>query len=444
MKRQETQMDKHEAVHCEANSDLHKQIMQQEAHFRAKGRLMNIMAYQIRTLSNAIVGFSDLLLSEPLNLDQTDYVREINQAGAGLSSLVNEVLDWNHLMSGRLVITRIRCELGPLAKRLEGILASAAGEKGLDYRVWVDPNLPKTILCDSDHLFKCLLNLLSNAVKYTLKGSVEIHMRLENTPEQPAVCFDIIDTGVGIEPERIDRIFDPDQTSEESGQELAAVFGLDLTVTVGLSLTRQLCRLMGGTIEVASRPGAGSTFTLRIPAHPQPAAETAWSIPADIPCQSSGPATPMSYPSAAILLAEDQPSNRTVISLMLEALGARVDTAQDGGEAVQKAAQNAYDLILMDLKMPKMDGYEAARRIRQFNKQTPIVALSAQVFSETEHQQVESLFDELLTKPVDSRKLAELMNKFVTCDIQKASKPAAGRIMQNDSDEIAIRLEYGG
>ncbi|HOK94837.1 MAG TPA: HAMP domain-containing sensor histidine kinase, partial [Anaerohalosphaeraceae bacterium] len=220
------QQDKKDTPAADA---MQKQIALQEAQFYAKGRLMNNMAYQIRTLSNAIVGFSDLLLSEPLSPDQLEYVREINQAGNGLSALVNEVLDWTQVMTGRIAVSKTSCDLAELLGRLEAILRSAAREKGLACAVQLDPQLPDSIVCDSEHLYKCLLNLLSNAVKYTRKGSIRIHVRLDDSQAEPAVCFDVIDTGIGIEADKIDSIFDPAQKREESNEQVQTLFNLGLT-----------------------------------------------------------------------------------------------------------------------------------------------------------------------------------------------------------------------
>lgn len=430
-------LEQQEKIETAAADTLQKEIALQEALFYAKGRLMNNMAYQIRTLSNAIVGFSDLLLSEPLSPEQMEYVQEINQAGNGLSALVNEVLDWTQVMTGRLAVAKTSCNLAEFLGRLQAILSSAAREKGLACAVQLDPRLPDSIICDAEHLYKCLLNLLSNAVKYTRKGSVRIQVRLDDSQPEPAVCFDVIDTGIGIEEDKIEHIFDPARKREESSEEVQTLFNLGLTVTAGLSLTKQLCRLIGGTIEVSSQVNVGSTFTLRIPAGIELSPSQRLPISHDEKQQLQASASK----PALILLAEDQPSNRTVITLMLEAMGVCVDTAQDGSEAVQKAQQNAYDLILMDLKMPVMDGYEAAAQIRSKNH-VPIVALSAKVFDEEEHRRIRALFDGFLTKPVDSRKLAQTLGQFID-SFQRPASAAAAPALTTGGKEKTAAYEIG-
>ncbi|MCI0498828.1 MAG: response regulator [Planctomycetales bacterium] len=440
MERKKTLSDKPEKTDSGASVNT---LDRQETQFRVKERLMDHMVYHVRTLSNAIVGFSDLLLSENLKSDQAEYVREIREAGYGLSSLVDEAMDWTCLLTGQLVNVKTRCYLPELMGRIENILASAAGEKGLSYSMSLDPRLGTIILCDSEHLFKCLLSVVSNAIRYTRQGSVQVCVRLDDGGEKPVVCFNVIDSGPGIAPEKIGRIFDPTWIPEESGPKAMKLFDRGLLVTTGLSLTKRFCEALGGTIEVASRINVGSTFSLRLPVEIELSAQT----PADT---TASAVAPPESPSAAaprdpisILLAEDQPSNRTVITLMLEALGARVDTAQDGGEALEKAQQRAYDLILMDLKMPRMDGHEAARQIRQRNIPTPIMAMSAMVVNEEEQRAIAALFDGFLAKPVDSRKLAEMMTRFAASSSQTAAdKEPVARFSANSEEGETITYEY--
>lgn len=434
--------DKTEANDSGYRDSIPAHLNQEEAQFRVRKRLMDHMVYHVRTLSNAIVGFSDLLLSEKLKPEQAEYVREIHEAGYGLSSLVNEVLDWTSLMSGQLVVLKTRCYLPGLIGRLEKILASAANEKGLDYKVSLDPRLPAVIHCDSEYLFKCLLNLVSNAIQHTRQGSVQFCVRLQDDAPKSVVCFDVIDTGGGMEPEKIERIFDIAWATEESEQEVLTLFNLGYSVTAGLPLTKQLCQALGGTLEVTSQLQVGSTFSLRIPAGVNLAAESAVGTSAPAPLETPGPKTSLVFGS--ILLAEDQPSNRTVLTLLLEALGAQVDTAQDGSEALEKSQQNAYDLILMDLKMPRMDGYEAARLIRQQNIRTPMVAMSAKVFNEGEQQQITALFDGFLAKPVDSRQLSEMLERFMVSFSRKTALDESAAACSTGSDEEdIITFEYG-
>ena len=430
--------------HVPENDDLQDLIRQKEAAIQAKGRLIDNMAYQIRTLSNAVIGFSDLLLSEGLSEELMEYVTEINQAGNGLSSLVNEVLDWARLESGKLKVNHKKCDLSNIIQNLEKIVADSAAEKGLSYEIEVDPDLPSQILSDEDRLLKCLINLAGNAFKYTKEGFVRVRLLSENLDGKPCIRIDVMDSGIGMTPEKIERIFEPALRTEDVNDEVLTMLDMGLTVTAGLPLTKQLIELLGGTLVVTSEPNVGSTFSLILPIGIE-ADENgklgSWSTE---PKTEQTPSEDASVPPS-ILLVEDQQSNRMVISLMLEALGLSVETAEDGQDGVQKASQKKYDLILMDLKMPRMDGYQASQKIHQDQPQTPIVALSAKVLSEQENQQIASMFDGFLTKPVDSRKLSETIKKFISSG-QIASlreETTSGQKTEKTDTEELVTFEYG-
>ena len=422
----QTQRDKSRPDGSASHDELLCQIADREARIQIKSRLMDNMAYQIRTLSNAVIGFSEILLSEGLNQDQNEYVQEINHAGYGLSSLVSEVLDWTQVLSGNLVAHKNSCELSSIIQRIEKTLSVAAEEKGLDCQIITDPMLPAYILSDEERLLRCLLNVVANAVSYTTQGSVRVHVLLEEDVSGSVIRFDIIDSGVGIDEETAAHLFEPHDYQIESDQGLSAHLNMGLKVTAGLPLTKLLVKFLGGTIELQSQVGVGSTFSLRIPVGMDSDAQSF----ENLSVQNNWEPTDAS--TGTILLVEDQPSNRTVISLMLEALGVEVETAADGEEALKKIEHNSYSLILMDLKMPKMDGYEATRQLREKNIEIPIVALSAKVLNGDEHHQITALFDGFLTKPVDTRKLGEMLQKFIKGFTKSCS-----------SEQDVVALEYG-
>ena len=423
----------------QSHEELQALIQQKEAAVRAKGRLIDNMAYQIRTLSNAVIGFSDLLLTENLGEELTEYVTEINQAGNGLSALVNEVLDWARLESGRLQINKMKIDLSRVIGELEKIAASAAADKGLGYEIQTDPTLAAYILSDEDRLLKCLINLTANAFKYTKEGSVCIRILPEQHDGQEFVRFDIVDSGVGISPEKIERIFEPAFREEDAHEEVLTMLDMGFTVTAGLPLTKQLVEALGGTIEVVSQFDQGATFSMIIPVGlaADEISQLGYYSQNETAQDDLQPARPHSDPR--ILLVEDQPSNRTVISLMLEAVGVTVETAEDGVAGVEKASEGNYDLILMDLKMPRLDGYEATRQIRSQGIITPIVALSAKVLNDVENHQISEMFDDFLTKPVDSQKLSETVKTFVPA----FQEDGQGELSDEGSAEEVITFEYG-
>jgi len=378
----------------------------------AKGRMLDNMAYQIRTLSNAIIGFSDLLLSEELPVDQRDYAEEISLAGKGLSKLVNEVLDWARLGAGRLEVVCKRCSLKTILDEIDREARSAATEKGLTVELHQDAVLPATLMTDSDRLVKCLINLIANAIQYTEQGGVRIEVRLEVQDSVSYVRFDIIDSGRGIAPEKLAILFEPVMTEGQANAQVVTMLSKKISAVAGLPLTRELAELLGGSLEVQSEVGKGSTFSLRIPvgvdAALAPQAEALTSRPT-----VTAPTAPSSPVGALpILLVEDQESNRTVIRLMLQTMGYEVETAVDGQEAVEMATTRPYSLIFMDLKMPRMDGYEATRFLRDKQIKVPIVVLSAMVLDHEESRVIAELFDGLLTKPVDCGQLLAAVRKY--------------------------------
>lgn len=393
--------------------ELQRLILQKEGVLRAKGRLIDNMAYQIRTLTNAIIGFSDLLLIEELAPDLMEYVKEINQAGNGLSSLVNEVLDWARLESGRIQMVKTRCGVSEIVGQIERVMTSIASAKRLTYSVCAEPDVPSAVMTDANRLMKCLTNLLINAVKDTKQGKLEFRVSQEDVRGVSHVRFDVVDRNRNLSAKEIEQLFEPAAQEEDAHSEILSMLNMGMTVTAGLPLTRQLAEALGGMIEVSSFPAEGSIFSLLLPtgceSEPLAIPTAICSEEPVVEAARSG----RTGASSIVLLVEDQPSNRTVISLMLESIGVQADTAEDGQEGVDAASRKDYGLILMDLKMPNMDGYEAARLIRQANPDVPLIALSAKVLSESENKEISSLFDGFLSKPIDSRKLAATVRQYL-------------------------------
>lgn len=391
---------------------------QQAAAIRAKGRMIDNMAYQIRTLSNAIIGFSDLLLSENLPDDQRDFAQEIHLAGKGLSELVNEVLDWARLESGRLHITRTDCDLMAIVKKIDLTIHSAAVEKGLEFAIHCEAGLPTTIVTDGERLFKCLINLAANAIQYTEQGFVRISVRPQIRDGARYVCFEVADSGRGIASEKLTTIFEPTMDDEDVNAQVLTMLGGTLAMAAGLPLTHRLAELLGAEIDVHSKVGKGSTFMLRLPVDSGEAASAAKSGDDE---QTREPAP--EHEGYPILLVEDQESNRTVVRLMLQTMGYEVETAVDGQEAVEMATSRPYSLIFMDLKMPRMDGYEATHCLRNKLISVPIVALSAMEIDAQIKTRINELFDGFLTKPIDSGQLLAAVQRYA---VGAAKASAAG------------------
>jgi CheY-like chemotaxis protein len=392
-----------------------------QAALESKSRLIDNMAYQIRTLSNAIIGFSDLLNAENLPEGLQEYIHEINQAGKALSVLVNDVLDLAKLDTGKLVVSKTYCDMAESLDDLYEKMAPTAAKKHIDFSIVADPAVPARIYTDGERMGKCLTNLVTNALKYTSQGFVRISVSLQDRQNTPWIRFDIQDSGEGIDSGTLAAIFEMVVNKEEANIRVLSSLDMGLSITSSLPIIKRLVNALGGYLEAASRPGQGSTFSLLLPAGVNTATEkpldltrAGWNIKQPSPVKVAAKKTPPADSSCPrILLVEDQESNRTVITLLLETLGLAVSTAEDGVQAVEQAANSTFDLILMDLMLPNMNGYEAARILRQKNVTIPIIALSAGVMSQEDSKQIEQDFNALLTKPVDGKKLQQALRKFL-------------------------------
>ncbi|MBN1816227.1 MAG: response regulator [Sedimentisphaerales bacterium] len=378
-----------------------------DAIIASKSRFIDNMAYQIRTLTNAIVGFSDLLRQEELTDSQREYVIEIYNSGQGLAALVSDVLDLSKIENGQLEIEKTDCSLGPILEEIESLMFPSAMEKGLDFRIEQKCPLPGNIRTDPNRLRQCLINLAGNAIKFTASGHVWMQIGLEKAGGQTYLRFDVEDSGVGISEDKVATIFEPYAGRDEANQSILASLSHGLVVNSGLAVANQLVRLLGGKIGVSSEVGQGSVFTLVIPVDAVSETGPAQARSGDGASQKKLKDSQIGRCQGKLLFVEDQPSNQTVISLLLEAMGLEVTLAEDGVEAVEKASEEPFDLILMDIKMPRMDGNEAVRLLREKGLVCPIIALSAAGVQADPH------FDDFMAKPVDSRSLYRMMSKYL-------------------------------
>lgn len=504
-----------------------------EAASRAKSEFLATISHEIRTPINAILGMTSLLLDTSLDRQQQDWVQTIRYGGEVLLNLINDILDFSKIESQKLELEEMPFSLLQLVEELLDLMAAQAQSKELELMAWVDPSLPPTLIGDPNRLRQILANLLSNAIKFTPQGEVVVTVEAgERDPEKQWVNVQVRDTGIGIPPEKLDRLFKPFSQVDSS---ISRQFG---GTGLGLAISQRLCQLMGGAIGVESQPGQGSTFRFRIPlkrpdqellptAAPDPCLAgkrvllvednasqrqllsrllSAWgmevtccalaaeaqaavrtrpfdlalldatlpdrdglTLAADLQTAqprllplvltgrnfistadplptlakpvkasqlrklllglvgekapsslSSSPAAPPSIWDATlasryplqILVAEDNPVNQKVIRLMLERLGYRPDIVGNGLEAVQALRLRPYDLVLMDMQMPELDGLAATRRIRAElppERQPRIVVLTANVFSEGRAAAQAAGVDGYLTKPLEPAALVRVL-----------------------------------
>jgi len=373
---------------------------------KAKTQFLANMSHEIRTPLNAILGFTQILADENLTDEQRHYLQIITDSARSLLRLIDDVLDLSKIEADKLDIEPQPCLLPKLLDSVEQMLRPQAEQKRLAFRISLAPDVPQTIYTDPDRLRQCLLNLLNNAIKFTPEGFVHLDVSVQSQQAASILRFDVIDTGVGIPPDRQQAVFDAFTQADGSTTRKFGGTGL------GLTITRKLVERLGGTITLKSEPGKGSVFSITLPLQHDPPPSATPETPAHSPEQLS-PQPPTPRPGAHILVVEDTPTNQTLIRLLLESMNLRVTIAADGHQAVEKALSQSFDLILMDIQMPNMNGYEATGTLRARKIATPIIALTANAMQGDRQKALAAGCNDYLAKPIDRHQLQVVLAKYL-------------------------------
>ena len=357
---------------------------QAEESGRLKERFMATMSHEIRTPMNAILGLSELLDKSSLDEEQSESVKAIRQSASNLLVIVNDILDFSKLNADKLEIVNKPMRLGDLCDQVHKALYYHAEDKGILLQCNADQALPQAVLADSVRLGQILLNLVSNAIKFTNRGDVNLMI----SKRDEKICFEVRDTGIGIRPERLEAIFDDFAQADSS---ISSKYG---GTGLGLTISRKLVALMGGELQVESEFSVGTRFCFELEM-----------VETDAPAETRINTTDDSVDSkplqgCRILLAEDDPINRLVATKMLSNTGAEVELAENGAIAVSQIHQKDFDLVLMDVQMPVMDGIEATREIRsKANSNIPIIALTANAVKGDRERFLAAGMTDYLAKP---------------------------------------------
>ena len=374
----------------------------------AKSQFLANMSHEIRTPMNAILGFCDILVQEELSDEQRDYVNTIRRSGDNLMTIINDILDFSKIEAGNMDLELIECSLEEILGNVGSLLRPKVTEKGLDFQILYRTALPATIRTDPTRLEQCLINLAGNAIKFTERGHVHIIVSLQGTDANPLIRFDVEDTGIGIPSDKQQAIF---QLFTQADGSTTRKFG---GTGLGLTITKQLVELMGGDVSVKSEPGAGSVFTLMISAgvdvnaQPKLGKEHMKDY-----TEQAKPITNETY-SGKVLIVEDAPANQMLIKTLLQKVGFAPVLVENGKLAVEAATSESFDLILMDMQMPVMNGYEVTKALRHKGITAPIVALTAHTIKGDEEKCLAAGCDDYLSKPIGRDKLHKVLAKYLS------------------------------
>lgn len=372
-----------------------------------KEQFLANMSHEIRTPINAVVGFAGLLQKTKLDVNQQQFVNLIQNSGDNLLSVVNDILDISKIEAGMMRITKNSFSIHEVCSSLEMMFGHKLKEKKLNFIFEYDETIPATVLGDAERLNQVLINLLNNAIKFTAKGSVKLSVQLlQQTYTEAKVQFVVKDTGIGISKEKLATVF---ERFEQADNNTARQYG---GTGLGLAIVEKIVHMQTGTINVDSNLGEGTSFKVVL-TYEYINKPEAVNVSKIIHAQNAGIKRTFSHNK--ILIAEDNKINQTLLKFMLQQWDMQYDLAENGQQVLDMLKLNAYDLILMDIQMPIMDGYEAATRVRnELHLKIPMIAMTAHVLPTEKQKCIAAGMNDYISKPIDEHVFINMLEKYLT------------------------------